>query len=247
MVAAETDVSIAQERARLSSLLYASPAVLYSFQATGSHKPTFISQNIRRLFGYQPTEYLESPEFWVSRVHPDDLSQVLAAFPRLLEDGHNEYEYRFRRSDGTYCWVGDQQHLIRDIDGNPAEIVGSWSDINASKLAEQARRKTEHRLRDAIESISEGFALYDSDDRLVICNHKFGEIFFPGKEELLSSAPYFEQLLAAFAESGGLDLRDPEAWTAWRLHCHRNPGEAFEYKLIGRCFRVTERRTREGA
>jgi PAS domain S-box-containing protein len=246
MLADETHVSIEQERARLTSLLYASPAVLYSFQATGSHKPTFISQNIQRLFGYQPTEYLESPEFWVSRVHPDELSQVLAAFPRLLEDGRNEYEYRFRRSDGTYCWVNDQQHLIRDVDGNPAEVVGSWSDIDARKLAEQARRKMEHRLRDAIESISEGFALYDSDDRLVIYNHKFGEIFFPGKEDLLSSAPYFEQLLAAFAESAKLDLRDPEAWRTWRLHCHRNPGEAFEYTVMGRCFRVTERRTREG-
>ena len=35
--------------------------------------------------------------------------------------------------------MNDEQHLIRDADGKPLEIVGSWSDITARKAAEQAR------------------------------------------------------------------------------------------------------------
>ena len=80
---------------RLESLLSSSPAVLYSFEATGDFRPTFISDNIRRLFGYEPCQYLEEPNFWLDRVHPDDLPRVMAEIASLFATGHHTYEYRF--------------------------------------------------------------------------------------------------------------------------------------------------------
>ena len=50
--------------------------MLYSFEAKGDYAPTFVSENIKRLFGYEPREYLEGPDFWLDRVHPDDLPRV---------------------------------------------------------------------------------------------------------------------------------------------------------------------------
>ena len=47
----------AQER--LARLLSSSPAVIYSFKATGNFAPTFVSDNIIAVFGYAPAEYLE--------------------------------------------------------------------------------------------------------------------------------------------------------------------------------------------
>ena len=58
-------------------------------------------------------------------------------------------EYRFRKKDGTYCWVSDEQHLIRDRDGQPIEVVGSWSDIDARKAAEQAFQAAQEELKKA--------------------------------------------------------------------------------------------------
>ena len=55
-------------------------------------------------------------------------------------------EYRFRRKDGSYCWVNDEQHLIRGDDGKPLEIVGSWSDISKRKAAEEAKAAAHSRL-----------------------------------------------------------------------------------------------------
>jgi adenylate cyclase len=54
---------------RLARLLSASPAVIYSFEATGDFAPTFVSDNIIDVFGYAPAEYLEDPSFWRDRVH----------------------------------------------------------------------------------------------------------------------------------------------------------------------------------
>src|SRR5580704_10007120 len=61
---------------QIERLLSASPSVIYSFAARGDFAPTFVSDNIRRLFGYDPSEYLTDPGFWRERVHPDDLARV---------------------------------------------------------------------------------------------------------------------------------------------------------------------------
>lgn len=58
---------------------------------------------------------------------------------RLFDHGRHAIEYRFRRKDGSYCWVNDDQHLVRDANGDAAEVVGSWSDITARKAAEAAQ------------------------------------------------------------------------------------------------------------
>ncbi len=111
----EDERATAQDR--LTRLLTSSPAVIYSFEATGDFAPTFVSENIHRIFGYDPGEYLENPDFWRERVHPDDLARVEAEIGRLFANGGHSLEYRFRRKDGSYCWVNDEQHLLRVCPG----------------------------------------------------------------------------------------------------------------------------------
>ena len=61
-------------RARFDLLLHGAPAVVYSFEAGGSYAPTFVSDNIKRVLGYEPDQYLKDPDFWRARVHPEDLA-----------------------------------------------------------------------------------------------------------------------------------------------------------------------------
>ncbi|SFE14583.1 response regulator [Methylobacterium sp. 13MFTsu3.1M2] len=126
---------------RLTYLLTASPSMICSFEVGGRNAPTFISENVRDLLGYEPGDYLAGPEFWLERLHPDDRDRVLAEFPHLLADGHNVIEYRFRHANGTYRWVRDEQRLLRDATGQPVEVVESWSDITERKEAELALQK----------------------------------------------------------------------------------------------------------
>jgi PAS domain S-box-containing protein len=211
---------------RLVHLLSCAPAVIYSYKATGDFAPTFVSENIRDWLGYEPEEYLESPDFWWRSVHPDNRTSVEAQSARLFEKGRNTVEYRFLKKDGTYCWVIDEQHLIRNRDGQPVEVVGSWSDVSAPKEAEIALRRTEQRLTDAIESISEGFSLYDAEDRLVVCNRAYGELLYPGSGTPEPGTP-FETLIRRAAEEGLIEEAKGrvDAWVAERLARHRNPGE----------------------
>ncbi|MCG3200882.1 MAG: Sensor histidine kinase RcsC [Gammaproteobacteria bacterium] len=126
------------EQARINHILALSPVVLYSFKASGDYAPTFISQNVREIFGYEPREYLEDRNFVQSRIHPEDTPGLEREFSRLFKEGHLVNEYRLRHKNGNYHWVSDELRVIFNEAGLPVEVVGSWSDITARKRAEAA-------------------------------------------------------------------------------------------------------------
>jgi PAS domain S-box-containing protein len=142
-------------RERLDLLLSAAPVVVYSFVATGDFAPTFVSASIQAMLGYHPDEYLKHADFWRGHVHPDDFAEVEAKQAELFRLGEHLAEYRFRKKDGSYCWVSDEQHLIRDKAGQPVEVVGSWSDIDQRKAAEQAAEVAKSELEKATEAALE--------------------------------------------------------------------------------------------
>ncbi len=144
--------------------------------------------------------------------------------------------------------VIDEQHLIRDRDGEPVEVVGSWSDVTAPKEAEIAFRRSEQRLSDAIESLSEGFSLYDAQDRLIICNNVYGELLYPGLGTPTPGTSY-EALISNAVKRGLVeDAKGREQeWIAGRLARHRQPGEPHvQRRADGRWIQVSERKTTEG-
>ena len=127
---------------RLAHLLVSSRVVIFSLEPWGENRRTFISENVRDFIGYEAHECLAEPDFWSRRVHPEDRERVLERFPTLFDAGHLTQEYRFRLRDGRYRWVCSDLQLVYDEDGEPLEIVGSWSDISERKDAEAALRKT---------------------------------------------------------------------------------------------------------
>src|SRR5262249_21762676 len=108
-----------------------------------------------------------------------------------------------------------------------------------SKEAQDQRRM----LTTAIGSISQGFVLYDSQDRLVLCNSKFREMY-PRIADIMVPGASFEQVLRATMERQVIDLRGltPEEWIAARLAQHANPQGFPEYRYGNVWARISERR-----
>ena len=61
-------------------------------------------------------------------------------------------------------------------------------------------RPSERQLVEALESMSEGFSLYDADDRLVLCNRRYRELLYPGLEDTVVPGMPFEQVIRRAAE-----------------------------------------------
>ena len=127
-------------RARLHQILSSTPAVVYTCAPSGDHVATFVSDNIIEQFGYTPNSFVDEPNFWLGRVHGDDLPRVLRELKRVQELGEVASEYRFRHSDGDYRWICDRMKLVLDSTGRPKELVGCWIDITEQRRAEETIR-----------------------------------------------------------------------------------------------------------
>ena len=94
---------------------------------------------------------------------------------------------------------------------------------------EAALRRAQTQLVEAIEAVSEGFALYDADDRLVVCNSRYREMYAGLGLEIGPGTPY-EDIIRAAARDGMIEAArgDAEAWVARRLARHRDPGPPYE-------------------
>ena len=136
--------------------------------------------------------------------------------------------------------------------GRMAEALTIFRDtvieVEESNLAEieAARRQ----LTAAIESISEGFSLYDADDRLVLCNSTYRDILYPGLEDIVTPGTTFETIIRRAAELGLIGDAEGrvDEWVAERLERHRNPGGTHLQRrgAEGRWIQVSELRTDDG-
>jgi adenylate cyclase len=102
------------------------------------------------------------------------------------------------------------------------------------------------RLVGAIESISEGFSLYDAEDRLVVCNSTYKKLLYSGMEDAVTPGKSFETIIREAVARGM--IRDAEGraeeWVAERLALHRNPGEPhLQRRSNGRWVLISERKT----
>lgn len=100
----------------------------------------YFSDRWKSMLGYGDKEIGSHPEEWLSRVHPDDRSEVEARIAAHLS-GRNPYfegESRTMHKDGTYRWMLNRGLAVRNRDNNqPYRMAGSQTDITPRKTVEE--------------------------------------------------------------------------------------------------------------
>jgi PAS domain S-box-containing protein len=141
--------------------------------------------------------------------------------------------------DAAYAdFDSDRAMLERSLELSSKELSDARDEATA------ARR----RLTDALESISEGFFLYDADDRMVLCNSRYRELY-PGMADVYRPGLEFEHMLRTVAERRIVAdaVERPQQWVEQRLAQHRNPsGPVLQPQSDGRWIQINERKTQDG-
>ncbi|MEM7021317.1 MAG: PAS-domain containing protein [Pseudomonadota bacterium] len=171
---------------------------------------------------------------------PGDVAEQVS---NRLELAQRFEAHRFERTrpDGT----------VLEVNGTPvpgAGFVTTYSDVTELKRREQAIRDSEQRLVDAIESISEGFCLYGRDDRLVLFNTRYKELY-PGNVDIIEPGVPFETVIRTTLDRGiiGDAEAHDEDWIASRLGEHQDPaGPRLQPQRDNRWIQISERKTHEG-
>ncbi|AXS40220.1 PAS domain S-box protein [Breoghania sp. L-A4] len=121
-------------------------------------------------------------------------------------------------------------------------------DLSARKSALARIDEVENRLINAINALPDGFVLYDQDDRMIMCNNKYREIYSRSSDFILVGRK-FEDMLREGVRRGQYAhaKQDPETWILERLRQHSESGSVVEQELAnGRWLRIFEQPTPEG-
>lgn len=191
MVAAheQAGVQVDEDGGRWRSLMAAVPAVVYVCKPSGDYDTTYVSDNVTEQLGYLPDEFLQTPAFWVERLHPHDKQHILDRLAAAIDGKRHSREYRFLHKNGSYVWIRDDCKLLRGADGEPIEIVGCMLDISDLKDSEAALRRREERYRSLVEMYPDG-TLVSVDNRIVYANAAALKLFgVESAKELIGRSP----------------------------------------------------------
>ncbi|MCB9789029.1 MAG: PAS domain S-box protein [Deltaproteobacteria bacterium] len=141
------------------------------------------NEGITALFGYDRAAMDPSVDSWLTRVHEDDSGRVMASLREAIAEGAAIWstEYRFLRQDGTFAFVCDRAHILRDADGSPQRIIGGMMDISE-------RRHAERKLREQatlLDSARDAILRYDLDHRIEYWNQGAERLYGWTAEEAL--------------------------------------------------------------
>jgi PAS domain S-box-containing protein len=110
--------------------------------------PLMLGGSLERILGYRP-EQLRDNAAWNALIHPDDLPACLSYWEG--DAASWKLEYRVRRSDGTWIWVGDRGRRMPAGEGHGPGMFGVVVEITAQHDAAQRVRESETRFRAVFE------------------------------------------------------------------------------------------------
>jgi len=236
--AREADLIYETVRSRIDTALNRGRCGLWDWDLARGR--IFWSQSMFDILGLEAKDNLLPFGDVSALVHPDDVR--LYELATELADAKTtaiDHAFRMRHADGHWVWLRARCELVRQPGEPGVHLIGIAVDISEQKSLVEKTVAADMRLRDAIETISEAFVLWDADNRLVLCNSNFQELHNLPDEAITVGASY-ESVVAAGSKpvvrnkviTGGPSV--PGAST-------------FEAQLEdGRWLHISERRTKDG-
>lgn len=166
---------------------------------------------------------------------------------RAFRDLHMSVPIQDEEQDMMFLVSG---RPIFDDQGEFLGYRGTCTDISDVLEANQRASRMETWLWEALESSPEAFVLYDKDDRMLICNKKYKDVFFPENGDKIMPGVSFKESVELFLSQEICDV-PPEKIPQWRASRmrHRGLSEGGPYNetyVNGHIYIAIEHRTREG-
>ena len=165
-------------------LLQHLPVSAWTLKPDGT--PDFVNQVWLEYSG-QTLEFVRShPEAWMTAVHPEDRETASRSFWDGVRSGQGfAMETRsLRAQDGIYRWHLNQAVVLRDAEGKVLKFVGTTTDIDDQKRAEEELRASETNLRRIVDSIPGLICTMSPTGEIQQLNRPLLEYFGKTPEEL---------------------------------------------------------------
>ncbi|WP_179953919.1 PAS-domain containing protein [Denitrobaculum tricleocarpae] len=219
----------------------------------GDLKLTFVSEGWQRLFEVPAGEAAGKTVEALLESRGIEISESHAEHFRLLarQESYRTSRFTYHAPSGETRHLCESAQALYAADGSFQGYRGVGWDHSASEAEAQKSRRTEALLSEAIQAMTEGFVLYDRDDRLLVCNETYRQMY-PKSAAVMKTGEKFEDIVRYGVERGeyAVDPSDKlacELWIAERMEFHHSMRGAVEQKLSdGRWIKTDERATLEG-
>ena len=135
---------IEDERQRLADIVSSVPGVVWEAHGNPdrrSQRIDYVSEHVTRMLGYTVEEWLATPNFWLTIVHPDDREAAAKHAQEHFAAGDFRVNtFRWMTKDGRAIWVESHSMVVKDDDGTPIGMRGVTLDITPRKRAEDSLR-----------------------------------------------------------------------------------------------------------
>lgn len=113
---------------------------------------------------------------WREFVHPGDLGKKMSRWKEAMATGEPfEFEHRFRRWDGAYCWHLSRAQPWRDAEGRVVGWIGSNTDIDDLKRAHLVVQEREERFRTMADAAPVLIWVADQAKQCILFNRRWLE------------------------------------------------------------------------
>jgi PAS domain S-box-containing protein len=132
------------------------------------------SEEIYRIWGFDPARGVPSRKAALQRIHPDDRDRLNAEVERALaEKKRYSTAYRIVLPDGTVKHLESIGQPVFSTDGELVEVIATQIDVTERKLTEQALRESEYKLRQIFETVPALLWSLDPDGEVTHVNQRF--------------------------------------------------------------------------
>jgi two-component system cell cycle sensor histidine kinase PleC len=196
------------------------------------------SRSMYDMLGYKPCDTMLSFGEVDQIIHPED-GDLFELANRIVarEIDHIDQVFRMRHSDGQWVWMRARAQVI-DPEAPEIQLIGIAVDVTEQRHLALRSEAADLRLRTAIENINESFVLWDSAQRLIMCNSKYQQDNGLSDRDVMpgvTRAALEERMLAFASERRLANTSGLQG------------GATFERQLAdGRWLQVNELKTRDG-
>jgi PAS domain S-box-containing protein len=155
------------------------PSVVYVYDCQ-ARRNVFVNPEVVNALGHAPSAVQAVDDPIKAYMHPDDAVRFVDHLQELFKLEQMqvaEISYRMRHADGSWRWFHSREAVLKQADGGPGcQIVGSATDITASKTAAEAMRASEERFRALAELSTVGIGGTDDRGLVLYVNARAAEI-----------------------------------------------------------------------
>jgi len=145
------DVALSRSQQKMEALIHSIDGIVWE-RTLDPARFTFISRQSEAILGYAPQQWLDRPDFWAEKLHPQDAAKALQASAAMAGQGETYcQEYRMIAADGRTVWIRECGTVLME-QGRAVAIRGIFQDITQHKLNAEQLDKLNRQLIDTSRS-----------------------------------------------------------------------------------------------